>query len=449
MVAPASVASASSPGLIVVDAATGHQVSAIRIPLVTELFQTGLPDHLIARTGSDLFVVDADAGEATRLDFGAVKPSDLLPNYIQTRGTAGRRFFILGDGSMGAAFAIDLKTGRATDLVKLVRTIPGASAYAGYVAVSSDDQHIVVWDGGHTYLISTDAMTVARLGGSEFTYGPTFTSDGLDLVYSHSLPDNAGSELVAQPLDGSPAHVIQSSARVAITLAVPGSNLLLVDDRSLASPGGSLALLDIETGATTKLIDYAGSVLSVQFTPDGAFAIVGVDGERGRSWTQIDLASGRSRVIAGAAESNALPGLYGNSNWATFIPMDIIGVGTTGGFYGGMNLRTGDFHTFFDIRKNVTYSTPQLATDGRRVLLQAMSGAASDLWLLDNETGESRLLGSSLNTTGQISPDGCWAAVSKSANIDGLRTTILTLVPTTGDDRSMSLSNGRALAWLD
>ncbi len=450
VVAPASVSSPTSPGLVVLDAATGAQIGAIKIPLVTEVFATGLPGRLIARTGSDLFVVDADAGEAVRLDFGSVNPSGLLPNYIQTRGTAGQRFFILGDSSMGNAFAVDLETGVATDLVKLIRTIPGANAYAGYVAVSADDKQIVVWDGSHTYLISTADFTTAELlGGTDFTYGPTFTSDGSKLIYSHSLAGGAGSELVVQPLDGSPTRVIHSSTHVAITLAVPSLDALLVDDRSLSSPGGALSLLDIGAGTTRKLIDYTGSVLSLQFSPDGAYALAGIDDQQGRSWTLIDLATGDGRVISGAAESSALPGLYGNSNWATFTPMDIIGVGTTGGFYGGMDLTTGSFHKFFDTKSNASYAPPQLSSDGRRALLQATTKPDSELWLLDNETGESRLLASSLSTTGQFSPDGCWVAVSKSSNVDGLRTTMLSLVSSTGDAADISMSNGRVLAWLD
>ena len=44
---------------------------------------------------------------------------------------------------------------------------------------------------------------------------------------------------------------------------------------------------------------------------------------------------------------------------------------------------------------------------------------------------------------------GRLVAVSKSANVDGLRTTTLTLVPTLGDSTEIDMSNGRALAWSD
>lgn len=450
VVAPAgSVSGPSSPGLIVLDAATGKQVRSIQIPLVTEVFTTNLPDHVIARAGPDLFVVDIGAGDAIRLSFGDVKASELLPNELQTRGTAGKRFFLLGDGAMANAFAVDLMTGVATDLVKLVATVPGASKYAGYVAVSPNDAHIVIWDGGHTYLASTsDLATVKRIGGSGFTYGPTFSHEGSDLIYSRSLADNAGSELVVQPLDGSPERVIQSSKRVAITLAIPGQDALLVDDRSQTSPGGDLSLLDIATEETRTLLDYSGSVLSVQFTPDGAKAIAGVDDPNGRTWTLIDLATGESRAVSGAAESSALPGLYGNSNWATFTPIDLMGVGTAGDFYGGMSLQTGAFHKFFDAKKNATYATPQLSASGRWALLQATTKPESQAWLLDNETGKAKLIASALAITVQFSPDECWLALSKSANVDGLRTTVLSLAPTSGDAVEIPLGNGRVLAWL-
>ena len=48
-----------------------------------------------------------------------------------------------------------------------------------------------------------------------------------------------------------------------------------------------------------------------------------------------------------------------------------MGVGTTGGFYGGMDLLTGDFHKFFDAKTNVKYADPLLSRDGRMALLQA------------------------------------------------------------------------------
>ena len=280
------------------DAATGRQIRAIKIPLVTAVYQTNMPGRLIARTGTDLFVVDVNAGEAVRLDFGSVNPVDLLPNYIQSRGTAGQRYFILGDASMANAFAVDLETETATDLVKLIGTIPGANPYAGYVAVAPGDGHIVIWDGGHTYLAATsDLASVELLGGGDFTYGPTFNADGSKLIYSRSLTGDTGSELVVQPLDGGPTRVIQSSTRVAITLAVPGTDELLVDDRSQSSPGGNLSLLNVSTEATRKLIDYTGSVLSMQFTPDGSHAIAGIDNVNGRTWTLIDLATGEHEEI--------------------------------------------------------------------------------------------------------------------------------------------------------
>lgn len=449
VVAPVGrIAKPGSAGLLVLDAATGKQLREVAMPLVTQVYQTNLPGHLIARAGADLYVVDVDNGEATRLDFGDVLSADVLPNPIQTRGTAGKRFFLLGDAAMGNAFLVDLLTGEVVNLVNLIGSLPGAARYAGYAAVSADDAHVVIWDGRHAFLAPTDdPASVEQIGGQGFVFGPTFSSDGTALIYSRQPAGAESSEIIVEPLDGSEPRVIHSSKQVAITLAVPERNALLVDERSLSSPGGDLSLLDIETEESRTLLDYTGSVLSVQFSPDGSKALAGIDDPHGRTWTLIDLETGDHQQIDGAAESDAKPGLYGTANWATFAPIDLFGVGTSGGFYGGLSLQTGVFHKFFDGETNALYEPPQLSADGQLALLTVTIKPESAVWLLDNETGEARQVTSSLGTSAQFSPDACWLAVSETRIVDGLRTTTLSLISASGDD-SRELGNGRVMAWL-
>ena len=449
VVAPVgSIAKPGSAGLLVIDAATGKTLREVAMPLVTEVYQTALPGHLIARAGADLYVVDVDNGKATRLDFGDVLSAEVLPNPIQTRGTAGKRFFLLGDAAMGNAFLVDLLTGKVTNLVDLIGSLPGAARYAGYAAVSADDAHVVIWDGRHAFLAPTDDLaSIEQVGGEGFVFGPTFTADGTALIYSRQPEGAESSEIVVQPLDGSAPRIIHSSKQVAITLAVPGRNALLVDDRSTTSPGGDLSLLDIKSEESRTLLDYSGSVLSVQFSPDGSKALAGIDDPNGRTWTLIDLKTGDHQQIDGAAEADAKPGLYGIANWTLFTPIDLFGVGTSGGFYGGMSLKTGVFHKFFDTEKDARYERPQLSADGRLALLTVVTKPKSVVWLLDNETGNARQVGASLGTSAQFSPDACWLAISESRIVAGLRTTALSLASTSGK-QERELGSGLVLAWL-
>jgi hypothetical protein len=195
------------------------------------------------------------------------------------------------------------------------------------------------------------------------------------------------------------------------------------------------------------LLDYTGSVLSVQFSPDGAKALAGIDDPNGRTWTLIDLDTGDHQQIDGAAESDAKPGLYGTANWATFAPIDLFGVGTSGGFYGGLSLQTGVFHKFFDAETDAFYQPPQLSADGQLALLTVTTKPESAVWLLDNESGEAKRIASSLGTNAQFSPEACWLAVSETRIVDGLRTTSLSLISTAGDD-DRDVGAGRVLAWL-
>ena len=230
---------------------------------------TSLPGRALAVAGGDLFLIDTANLTATWIEFGE-PATDLSPNPVQFRGTAGTRYVLLGSPSFDLTVLVDVQEGRATNLTALVvPPAPDAAVFIPFAAVTPDDAHVVMWDGQHVYIVDTaNPEGARRIDTGAFAFAPDFSPDGQDVIFSQSDGPGSGSELVLEAIDGSASAVIDSSEHALVTLWVPRSQTVLVDERTEAgAAAGSVYLLDIDSGRETAVAPVRGFALHCSVRP--------------------------------------------------------------------------------------------------------------------------------------------------------------------------------------
>jgi Tol biopolymer transport system component len=435
-------------GLIVVDPASGAETGRIDVPPVTAVFPTALPDRAVAVAGGDLLLIDADNLTATwiQLDQPA---TDLSPNPVQFRGSAGNRYMLLGSPSFDLTVLVDVQEGRATNLTALVvPPTPDAAVFIPFAAVTPDDAHVVMWDGQHVYVVdTTNPEGARRIDTGAFAFAPDFSPDAQSVIFSQSDGPGSGSKLVLEAIDGSASAVIDSSEHALVTLWVPRSRMVLVDERTEAGAAtGSVYLLDIESGRETPLLQYEGSLSTVQFDPDGAHALLGTEQMGSTSWHLVDLASGAIEELPQIEGSRVSPGLYADSRWAIAAPSAQSNDPITGPAFRSIDLETGVIGRLLEQPDGVTFNPPQLSLDGHLSLVTGQSTTGATLWLLDAAELAAHPVADGTSVSALFAPNACQVAVSAESSIDGIPGTISSILPLDGKPAE-EIGSGRVIGW--
>jgi hypothetical protein len=436
--------------LLVLDPAEGDELGRVTMPAVDAAFPTALPHRALAIAGRDLYVIDADALTATIIPLDGESAEELTPNPVQFRGSAGTRYLLLGSPSFDRAYLIDVEQGTAASLTGLIEPpAPDAPVFISFAAITPDDAHVLLWDGQHVYVVASDNPTEARrLDEGAFAFAPDFSPDGTSVVFSSSDGPGSGSTLVLQAIDGSSSEEIKTSEHAMVTLWVPERSAILIDERTESgAAAGSAYLLELETGSETPLLDYSGSLTTVQFSPDGRDALLGVEMVGGGGWYHADFSSGDVEKIASLDGSRVLPGLYADSRWALAVPTGGGGDPLAGPAYRGVDLTTGDVGRLFSPPDDLDFVTqPVLSSDGRLSLVTGQTASRQTLWLLDAGELRATELDQGVVVSGHFSPDGCFVAVSTQTAIDGIPGYRISVHPTGGD--ALELGEGSVLAWV-
>ncbi|MCC6790060.1 MAG: hypothetical protein IT336_00150, partial [Thermomicrobiales bacterium] len=410
--------------LLVVDPASGDELGRVTMPAVDAVFPTAIANRALAIAGRDLYLIDISTFTARIVPLDGETAKDLTPNPVQVRGTAGTRFLLLGSPSFDRAYLIDVEMGTATNLTDLIDPpAPDAPVFISFAAVTPDDAHVLLWDGQHVYVVASDNPSEARrLDEGAFAFAPDYSPDGSTVIYSASDGPGSGSTLVLEALDGSARDEIRTSEHAMVTLWVPSRNTVLVDERTeTGAAGGSVYLLDLATGEETSLLTYSGSLTTVQFSPDGATALFGVEMVGSGTWYHADLVAGDVDEIGSLSGSRLLPGLYADSPWALAVPFGDAGGALTGPAYRGIDLATGAVNRIFAQPNDLDFlAQPVLSSDGRFSLVTGQTNARQTLWLLDAVELRAVELESAVTVAGLFSSDGCHVAVTIETAIDGL-----------------------------
>ena len=417
---------APQPGLTVVDPATGDEIGRIDVPPVTSVFQTMLPDRVLAIAGGDLFLIDTANLTATWIELDE-PAGNLSPNPIQFRGTAGTRFVLLGSPSFDLTVLVDVQEGRATNLTALiVPLMPDAKVFLPFAAVTPDDAHVLMWDGQHVYVVDTANPEGARqVDTGAFAFAPDFSQDGHEIVYSRSDGPGSGSELILEAIDGSASKLIATSEHALVTLWVPRSRTLLVDERTEAGAAtGSVSLLDVDTGQETPLLEYAGSLSTVQFDPGGMRALLGAEQRGASAWHIADLATGDVEELPQIEGSRVLPGLYADARWALAVPPADSDDPIAGPAFRGIDLETGAVGRLLEQPDGVNFDrAPLLSPAGRLSLVAGESSRETALWLLDAADLMAHRVADGSSVSAVFAPDACHIAISVEAAVDGIPST--------------------------
>jgi hypothetical protein len=410
--------------LIVTDPATADTLGTITIPAVDAVYPTKLPHRALAIAGRELYLVDSAELTATIIPLDGEPATDLAPNPVQFRGSSGMRFVLLGSPSFDRAYLIDVESGTATSLTDLIPpAAPEAPVSIPFAAVTPDDAHVVLWDGQHVHVVATDNPTEARqVDTGAFAFAPDFSPDGQELIFSQSEGPGSGSTLVLESIDGATSDEIKTSDRAMVTLWVPESRSILVDERTeTGAAAGSAYLLDLESGDETPLVKYTGSLTTVQFSPDGTSALLGVEMVGAGTWYLADLSSGEVEELSQLAGNRVLPGLYADSRWALAVPLSDESDPLAGPTYRGVDLETGDVGRLLQQPDDMIFlQQPVMSMDGRYSLVLGQTDTRQTLWLLDAVELRSVELADGASVTGLFSPDACHVAVTTETAVDGI-----------------------------
>jgi hypothetical protein len=404
-----------SPGLIVAEPATGDVRAELETPLIDALFPTPLPGLVLAVSGAELYLFDSIALTAIKIDLGGKSAQDLTPNEVQFRGSAGTRYMLLGSPSFDQVWLVDLTLGAAADLTASVPLpAPGASVFLSFAAITPDDKHVVLWDGRHVYVVETAAPDTARLvDDGAFAFAPDFSPDGAELIYSQSEGPGSGSTLVIEAMEGSDKRVLRTSELAMVTLWVPASRTIFIDERTESgAAAGIVSLLDVDTGEERAVLDYSGSLTSVQLEPTGQSALLGIESMSNGVWRLADLTTAEVQQLPQLASGRAIPGLFADTRWALIVPSPTSSDPLSGPVYRAVDLETGAVARLHEQRADTVYDRqPALSPDSNRALVFGSVAGGAQVWLLDASELKVWQVGSGETVDAYFSPDGCAIAV--------------------------------------
>lgn len=415
---PVSPTGVPTVGLVVADPATGDERGRIETPLVDAVFSTARRGLALAVSGAELYLIDTSELTATEINLSGTSARGLTPNPVQFRGTAGTRYLLLGSPSFDQVWLIDLERVTASDLTASVPApAPDATVFLSFAAVTPDDAHVVLWDGRHVYVVETAAPDTARLVDTDaFAFAPDFSPDGSELIYSQSGGPGSGSSLVIEAMDGSDKRVLRTSDLAMVTLWVPASRTILIDERTESgAAAGIVSLLDLDTGAERIVLNYSGSLTSVQLEPTGRGALLGVESMSNGVWHLADLTTAEARQLPQLASGRALPGLFGDTRWALIVPSPTNSDPLSGPVYRAVDLETGVIARLLELDSDTVYDRqPVLSPDSSRALVFGTNDDGESVWLLDAVELQVRTVGSGIAVDALFSPDGCFVSIETS-----------------------------------
>ena len=124
---------------------------------------------------------------------------NLSPAGIQFRGSAGYEKLLVGTPNFDTnTFLVDLMTSERRSVVGMLNAGKPPVSLQN-VAVSSDDRHLLAWDGRTTWIVDIASATSRVLGSGQFTFSAEFSADGSQLVYSQQMADKS-TQLLLQDL---------------------------------------------------------------------------------------------------------------------------------------------------------------------------------------------------------------------------------------------------------
>lgn len=436
---------------LVVAGADGRTVRKIDLSgTPIRLFATPAPNTAVVITeNSDhvanrIEVIDASRGFRYRLSIpqadigGLIYPS---PATVQSQGT---RYIVLTNSLQKVAYLVDLVDGVATDLMAIAeRRADGKDLTLLQAIVSPDDRTVLIQTEDSSLLIPTAQPQGDRLiGPGDAASGFHYVGDGSSLLFSRAI---AGGEVEAVLLDTEKLTERQLAVSPDLVSAAPlpnGTAAILVSTNGLA-------VIDYEYRAQAPIGGITGDVSTLLIGPNsGAIAYLVTNANEQR-WFWANLRSGETRELPALAglEPVAAPGF---PRWIVFAPQGVISSSGSGGaVYSSLDLSTGSTSQLFSTTAGTSYLPPIVSPGaGRFALLPWITGANQNVVAFDNRTGVVQPVFDGRAVSAVLSPDGCWAAITRQIGEKVDRKMQVVLIPLDGREAVVKSAAGMNPIWL-
>ena len=414
------------------------------------LFATPAPNTAVVITeNSDhvanrIEVIDASRGFRYRLTIPTAHVGGLIfpsPATVQSQGT---RYIVLTNSQQNVAYLVDLIDGVATDLMAIAeRRADRDDLTLLQAIVSPDDRTVLFQTQDSSLLIPTAQPQGDRLIASgDAASGFHYVGDGASLLFSRAI---TGGDVEVVLLDTEKLTERQLAVGPDLVSASPlpnGTAAILVSTRSLS-------VIEYEYRAQAPIGDITGEVSTVLIGPNsGTIAYLVTNGDE-QDWYWANLRSGETRELPALAglEPVAAPGF---PRWIVFAPQGVISSsGSGGGVFFSLDLSTGRTNQLFSTTAGTSYLPPIVSPGaGRFALLPWITGVNQNVVAFDNRTGVVQPVFDGRAISAVLSPDGCWAAVTRQIGERVDRKMQVVLIPLDGREAVVKSAAGMNPIWL-
>jgi Tol biopolymer transport system component len=382
-----------------------------------------------------VFWLDAEASTAQEL---AVE-GDVTSMVGRVFG-GWRRYAVLASPRGDAAYLVNLETGETTDLIGLDDDF--RMAFSGQF--SPDERYLVIIGQDVWLLPTADPAKVRRVGGQDPGFGVAFSGDSQRIVYTARADEKF--TVVVEAADGSKSEEVLSADDFVVALGfAPGEKSKIVVGRE-----GSTTLLDLGSGQERELLAHEGLARRLFLYPDGQKMLLVTTESSEDVYFLIDPGTGKVKSLDdlrgyGSATFSENP----DARWLYFIDSPGVGQGRR---VASLDLRTGDTREVLALDEGSGLYPPLRSAsspDSRLALATVLvqDNKAMQLWLLDAQTGEARMLAEGTGVNGAISPDNRWIACGVWTRDGDAQRAELSLIPATGGE-AKSLGPGSRPIWL-
>lgn len=438
---PAGEAGLPAPELVVTDV-SGNEQHHIPLSDLLQIRKEGFVTRFSHRAlffaeNGTIYLVDAGDGTAQELELPPEAGRQLSPNPSGFSLAGGKKWVVLASAMGDQGYLVDLETGQVTSLTAMNRRI---EFFLGG-QFSPDDAYLSLNGGMNFWLAPTSSLKDARpLEAANVN----FSNDGRQIVYVMLNKQPKEWQVVVEAVDGSKSEIVLTAdtfidPHVAFG---PGQNQLVFMTEE------TLSLLDANDGTEKELLAYEGHPERLWFSPDGEKLVFGDKRKETTVWHWIDLTEGAAKSLDNLAGYVPLYQDAGH-HWLMFADSNHAAVNH---HFVSLNLESGKAQEvmLFDEKTTILpLMLSKFSDDGRFSLINAIIKETSQqqLWLLDAEKGQARMLAEADGVIGATSPDGQWVVVNTIKRNGEARETNLTLMAMEGEE-TRPLGAGYVRAWV-
>ena len=409
----------------------GDELRRLTIPGYVQLeYPTGRSGQAVYHTGEAVYLVDAKLGTVQELSFPQSVNDQLRPCFGCEPGDQQNWLAlcnILGDISL----LVNLETGHVSNFKDIDDELRNVFS----VQFSPGEKYLAIY--GSSWLFFTEDLNASRnLNIGEniqvIKYGG-FSSDGSSIAYVQRVTSTFGGDeiwqLVVEDIESLAQEVFNFNDRLSMARFTPD------DDHLIVASGDELTIHSLGDGGSETLLSFSGSPVGSHFSPNGERMLFGfdedysVDGDTFWFWIDLDREGIEDlRSLDGYWDVRARAGV----RWLFFI--DDYNHGT-GRHFVSLDMESGDVLQFSPFDEDVEFiGTDDVSSDGRLLFVKTRNASGDiQLWLLDADTGDKRILAEGRSVSGSFSSDGTRIALGTLFWPGSQSITELTLVDDKGE----------------